>query len=531
MAIGTTLRRTMTATVGLSTAAMMVVACTSATDSAGSGTDEATGLINVADDPGEPKSGGTLAYAQYSMITDVDPAGREEGGSQGGSELAAVYDLLMRYDPETDEYVPQLAEDLTTDDDVHWTLSLREGVTFSDGTPVDADAVLWSIERYLDKGGSHGQAWRATVESIEATDDHTIEIVLQRPWDEFPAMLNLGPGMIVAPSSEDGDEFTPIGAGPFVIERIAPGEEVSMTAREDYFGGRPHLDRLVFPHIVSERGRLDSVRSGDIEAAYLRNADTVDDALEAGEPGYAFMASMSGVLAINQRDGFAGADERVRRAIVAAVDPELFNDRVSDGLDLPGSEMFPDWSIWHSGADGPAFDPDAARELLDEAKADGYDGKLVYLGLNDAQTQRSAQAFQTMLGAVGFDVETDLTATMSDLVRKMYVESDYDIGFSGFNVFDQAPFIRLFANLDSASTSNALGLDDPEMDALLLDLQEAGDADAKRAVLADIQELVDQTAPFSAVTSRRLLTVWNPQTHKITPTLDGILLFDKAWVE
>src|SRR5699024_7095120 len=176
MAIGTTLRRTMTATVGLSAAAMMVVACTSATDSAGSGTDEATGLINVGDDPGEPKSGGTLAYAQYSMITDVDPAGREEGGSQGGSELAAVYDLLMRYDPETDEYVPQLAEDLTTDDDVHWTLSLREGVTFSDDTPVDADAVLWSIERYLDKGGSHGQAWRATVESIEATDDHTIEI-------------------------------------------------------------------------------------------------------------------------------------------------------------------------------------------------------------------------------------------------------------------------------------------------------------------------------------------------------------------
>src|SRR5699024_7540587 len=127
--------------------------------------------------------------------------------------------------------------------------------------------------------------------------------------------------------------------------------------------------------------------------------------------------------------------------------------------------------------------------------------------------------------------ETDLAATMSDLVRKMYIEFDYDIGFSGFNVFDQAPFIRLFANLDSSSTSNALGLDDPEMDALRLDLQEAKDDDAKRAVLEAIQARVDQPAPFATVSARRLLTVWSDKTHQITPTLDGILLFDKAWVE
>src|SRR5699024_11205337 len=118
---------------------------------------------------GDPRSGGTLDYATYNSVSSLDPADRQDGGATGGSEMAAIYDLLMRYDPTTDDptagdgagtYVPQLAESLTSNnDDTVWTLTLRDGVTFSDGAPVDADAVVWSIDHYLQKRGTHSQVW------------------------------------------------------------------------------------------------------------------------------------------------------------------------------------------------------------------------------------------------------------------------------------------------------------------------------------------------------------------------------------
>ncbi len=177
--------------------------------------DVTTGLVGEQSDGGDPVSGGTLSYATYNGVSSLDPADRQDGGATGGSEMAAIYDLLMRYDPETKEYQPQLAQSLTPNgDNTVWTLALRPGVTFSDGTPVDAAAVRWSIGHYLDKKATHSQVWKATVADIQSPDPSTVVFTLKQPWNEFPIMFTTGPGMIVAPSSMATGTFTPIGAGP-----------------------------------------------------------------------------------------------------------------------------------------------------------------------------------------------------------------------------------------------------------------------------------------------------------------------------
>ena len=181
----------------------------------------ANGVVGVPDD-GEPQSGGTIAYAGYTSVSSLDPADRQDGGSTGGTEMAAIYDLLIRYDQDNQDYVPQLAKSLSPNDDSSvWTLTLREGATFSDGTPVDADAVLWSIDRYVAKKGTHTQVWDVSVASAEATDPATVVFTLKQAFPQFPVLLTSGPGMVVAPSSMAGGEFTPIGAGPFTVERFA----------------------------------------------------------------------------------------------------------------------------------------------------------------------------------------------------------------------------------------------------------------------------------------------------------------------
>ncbi|WP_328825595.1 ABC transporter substrate-binding protein, partial [Tomitella gaofuii] len=107
------------------------------------------GVIGDQAEPGQPVSGGTLSFAGYSMPSSLDPTKTQPAGSTGGTEMANIYDLLVRYDADKQQYVPQLAESLTeSDDHLTWTIGLREGVTFSDGTPLDAQAVVDSMNRF-----------------------------------------------------------------------------------------------------------------------------------------------------------------------------------------------------------------------------------------------------------------------------------------------------------------------------------------------------------------------------------------------
>src|SRR5699024_2000894 len=133
----------------------------------------------------------------------LDPARTVPYGSTGGTEMAAVYDVLIRTDDETGGFVPQLAGALDSGEDGRAvTVTLREDVTFSDGTPLDADAVVASIDRYIGANGSDADLWRASVAQTEAVDARTVRFTLARPWTDFPTLLATGAGMIVAPAAD-----------------------------------------------------------------------------------------------------------------------------------------------------------------------------------------------------------------------------------------------------------------------------------------------------------------------------------------
>lgn len=152
----------------LASATLVVTGC--AGSSQGTTTDASdvtVGVVGDQNDGGEPRSGGTVSFATYNGISSLDPADRQDGGATGGSEMAAIYDLLMRFDTAAGEYVPHLAQSLSANDDnTVWTLKLRDGVTFSDGTPMGSAAVVWSIDHYLQKKGTHALVWKTAVREM-----------------------------------------------------------------------------------------------------------------------------------------------------------------------------------------------------------------------------------------------------------------------------------------------------------------------------------------------------------------------------
>ncbi|TIC85104.1 ABC transporter substrate-binding protein [Nocardioides sp. GY 10113] len=493
-----------------------------------------TGLVNVDDDGGEPQEGGTLTVADYGEPRSLDPTVTYANGATGGSALAAVYDTLMRFDFDTNEYVPQLAESLTSDDNVTWTLKLRPGVTFTDGTPLDADAVLGSLEYYNGRYGYQSLLMSSNVAKTTKVDDLTVTFTLYFPWTTFPNMLAGGPGMILAPAAyQDPQKFEPIGAGPFTFDKYAPGEELVLTANEDYFNGAPHLDALRFIWLggADDQAKLDALESGDADTAYIRNSRVVEEAHDAGLSGMMNATGLGDALLINNRDGRPGADLRVRQAINYAFDPVTYVERVREGAGMPTKSLFPTSSPWYTGVEPTATDPEKAKELLAEAMADGYDGKISYTHGADAASQSAAVTIKAMLEAVGFEVTLDPLRSIADQVQKLYIDHDYDLGVAAMNIPDMDPYSRLAGGLGASSPSNTTGYSSQQMDNLLLQLQAAEGPEDGMATMKKIEELWDREVPGVGIAAGGTFEPWNDNVHGIVPTTETMFLYDQAWKE
>lgn len=488
------------------------------------------GVVGTSGDEGEPKAGGTLTLADYSEARSLDPTKTIPNGAAGGNALAAVYDVLMRYDQPSNSFEPWLAKSLTTEDDTTWTLELREDVTFSDGTPLDAAAVVGSIGYYMKNAGYNTLLLATNIKDMRPDGATKVVFTLNRPWITFPNMLASGPGMVMAPAAYQGgpEKFTPIGAGPFVMDEYKPTEELVLSANPDYWNGKPSLDEVRFVWLGSDDDRLSSLTDGTVDVANIRAPQTLEKARTEGFAGIMAPSGLGGLYWLNNREGRAASDVRVRQAINHAIDPEVVAERVNGGAGLPGRNIYSPSAPYFSEVETADFDAAKAKSLLAEAKADGYDGKLTYIGQSDQASQTQAVTVEAMLEAVGFEVQTDLLRNIADQTQRIYVTHDYDIAVSAMSVPDEDPYSRLATNLNSQSPQNPSGYADPEMDRLIAELQGASGNEATD-LLKQINELWQETVPGVAMGAGAFFVPWNDDVHGITSTSETLLLLGGAW--
>uniref|UniRef100_A0AAU3H4J5 ABC transporter substrate-binding protein n=1 Tax=Streptomyces sp. NBC_01401 TaxID=2903854 RepID=A0AAU3H4J5_9ACTN len=521
----------------LAAAALLTSACASPDDEAGGNQGKAErphyefGLIGDQPEAGKPVRGGTLNFADYAEARSLSPAVTYATGSSGGSALAAVYDELMRYDNTAKKYEPWLAESLESSEDLKtWTLKLRDGVKFSDGTPLNAEAVVDSIAWYQKNKGPETMLLAANLAKTRATDDSTVVFTLRNAWAAFPGMLAQGPGMIVAPAAYATKTFRPVGAGAFTLDKYAPQEEMILKANKKYWKGEPYLDALRFIWPQADRAKLEALDDGTVDVAHIRGPDVVDDAVEEGRPGELDLTGLGNTININTRDGRPGKDRRVRKAMALALDPELDTQRAYGGKGLPGKEIFPPESSLYSAVKPLGVDLDAAKKLVAEAKKDGFDGAVTYMDGTDPVSRTKAVVTKAMLERVGFTVKLDLVSSIADRTSKTYVEHDFDISRGAASVTDNDPYHRLQSILDSKSYANPGGYTSPKMDALLEKLRGAqGDAETQ-PIIDDIQTLFNEDVPLVNLGASAAFTAWGKNVHGIEPTDQYMAFFGEAWI-
>lgn len=491
-----------------------------------------TGLVDVADTTGDPVQGGTLTVADFGEPRTLNTTQTYANGATGGSAMAAVYDTLMRYDFDTATFEPQLAESLTSDDDTTWTLKLRDGVSFTDGTPLDADAFLANLTYYEANYGYQFQLLLSNIAEVKKSDDLTVVFTMRAPWPKFPDMLAQGPGMVMAPASyADPEKFTPIGAGPFTLDHYSPGEELVLDANPDYVGGAPYLDALRFVWLgaVDDNPKYDALTSGDADTAFIRDPAIIEKARNAGVGGMMFSTGLGAVLLVNTREGHPGSDPRIRQALNLAFDPTAYVDRTADGAGQPTKSIYPDTSIWATDVVPPAADPDQAKTLLKEAMADGFDGTLDYVYGADPGSQTEAVTLKAIFESVGFTINLVPLRSVADQVQKLYVDHDFDLAIAASSLTQVDPYAGLSSVLFSQSGANLSGYASDEMDGLLNDLRAVDTPEQGKPVLAKIQELWDTDVPGIGIQGGGTFTPWNDNVHGIVPTTEALLLYDKAW--
>lgn len=494
-----------------------------------------TGFFGKEASAATPKTGGTLTVASPNDPSGFDPIKITIDGTVGLSEMSAVYDALVRYDPVTDKFVPQLAQAVTPSADFKtWTIKLRSNVKFTDGTPLDAAAVKFNIERFSGPDSIQYYApIAALIDGIDTPDAATVVVRLKSPYPRFSWMLTQGFGLVGSPTAikkQGAADFNlhPVGAGPFMFGKYTPNQDLVLDRNPNYWGGQVRLDhlRMIWP-TSGDNGRLQALQSNDVDAAYIVEPKVTLDAEAKGYPGFREVRAMYSTILMNGRKGKRTSDVRVRQAISYAIDPRIMNDRVYAGKGNTSKELFPPSSRWYPSVAPLPFDLNKAKALVTEVKATGWDGSIGVICSNSPQSQAQCLAIQALLNAAGFKVNLRTTASISEFLAAIYVKFDYEVASSGLAVTDAEPWAQLVQEISGAYSPD--GYDNPEMNTALDELRQASTPSAGRGAMNKVQTIWNKTVPEVPYSYAAATYVWDKDVHGIVPTAQSGVLYAKAW--
>ncbi|MBT5267796.1 MAG: peptide ABC transporter substrate-binding protein [Rhodospirillaceae bacterium] len=354
----------------------------------------------------------------------------------------ALFDALVRRGPDG-RFQPALAESWTLSPDARtWTFRLRPGLTFHDGSILDAAAIRFSIERMMrpEIGATLGApaVWGQylTGAKVETPDTRTVTVTTVEPTADLLDVLVSG--YALPPHAADQPGFTehPIGSGAYAIEATTPGEEIRMTANPNWWGGSVANPSLIWRYVAGSTDRAAALLDGGVQiATRIDPSDAEALGLASGTTRVDHIDTTAIIYLLNSASG-PFSDPRVRRAVNLAVDGSALVETVLGGAAQPLSGFVSPSHIG-SGSDtsGTNHDPDAARALLAEA---GF-GDGLTLGVDcptrlPDEAEALTHAVAEQLGAVGITFEVHKVED-----RTRYAERVRDKQIHDMCVFDSSP--------------------------------------------------------------------------------------------
>ena len=361
-------------------------------------------------------------------LASLDPHVDTDAGTR--DVVFNLYEGLVK--PTSDGgFIPAVASDYIISDDAKtYTFTLRDGITFHDGTPVTIEDVKYSIDRYAEIQGE-SSAFSSLVDSVEVQDDKTLVVNLKESYSEFLPMMTIA----IIPKSNEDPAGNPIGTGPFKYVSYTPGQNLELEKYDGYWQeGVPSLDSVEFKFIADVDTAFVELQAGTIDILkYLTSAQ----AETLGDDYNIVQGSMNLVHAMYLNSAYEPLSKtEVRQALCYAVDRDAINNFIFGGKShIIGSHMIPAMSKYYEPEAETvySYDPEKAKELLaDAGYADGFDLEIT-VPSSYSQHVDSAQIIADELSQVGINVTLN-QVEWSTWLQDVYKGGNFQatvIGFDG----------------------------------------------------------------------------------------------------
>ncbi|MFW6215431.1 MAG: glutathione ABC transporter substrate-binding protein [Alkalispirochaetaceae bacterium] len=414
------------------------------------------------------------------------------------------------YMEEDGSLVPMLAESWESNDDsTVWTFNIRQGVSFHDGEPLNAEAVAVNLRRFVDPEVGAAYAFLlGTVEEIEAVGEYELQLTLSQPFAPILAHLSHSFIGIVSPAQLEGlgpdDSFeVPVGTGPYVMTDWSRGESISLEVNEDYYGDIPEIEEVRFDFIPESSALIVALETGEADAI-MRVPPQEVERVEAEDGIEVVFEESVRTIYIgfnNLREPFD--DARVRQALNYAIDKQAIVDGLFEGVfTVADAPIVP--SVFGHESVGPyEYNPDRARELLAEAGyPDGFSMTLHHPTGRYLLDATVAEAVQDMLGDVGIDatLETREWSSYLDFTSQPPEQAEYDAFMLGWGTVTLDSDYGLYALLHSRQwnpNGNNRGFYENErVDELLDEARVETDRARREEIYSEAVELIWEDAPW-----------------------------------
>jgi peptide/nickel transport system substrate-binding protein len=484
------------------------------------------------------KKGGVLVFGRSGDAVGLDPARETDGESFYIADN--VYETLTEFKPGSTDLVPGLAESWTASaDGLEYTFKLRKGIKFHDGTPFNADAVVYSLSRQFkqdhpdyDKGP--WQYWSAMdmdniIKDVVAVDSLTVKISLKKPEAPFLSNLAMNFSAIVSPTAAKkyGKDFSnnPVGTGAFKFVSWVKDDNIVLERYTGYWGDKAYLDRVIFKVIPDATARYLALKKGEVDIIDFPNPSDIA-AIEAdANLKVVKQAGMNvGYLAMNM-DKKPFGDKRVRQALNYAVNKAEIIDAVYGPLGVAAKNPIPPdmWS-YNSSIEEYGFNPEKAKQLLAEAGyPKGFKATLWAMPVSrpyNPNAKRMAEVLQAQFKAVGVTVEI-VSYDWGTYLDKI-AQGEHDMCLIGWTGDNGDPDNFLYVLLSAAATvkpaQNYSFWKDEQFNALIKEAKETADQAKRTQLYEQAQVIFHEEAP------------WVPIAHSMVvepmkKTVEGFVLY------
>ncbi|MBS1843117.1 MAG: ABC transporter substrate-binding protein [Actinobacteria bacterium] len=513
----------------------------SAESSEGGGASESKEAAEGSEEtPGTPVKGGVLTFARSE---DTSPGLNPIGLPTNGSifVMQQIFDQLVETEGDKEVH-PGLARSWeSSKDGLHWTFHLREA-EFSNGEPVTAEDVKWSIECFANPKIDVSYAFLAeSIKDVKIDDPKTVTIDLKKV--DAPFLYNLAvyaaairPKKVVEEIGEKEFAQHPVGSGPFMLKQMVVGQQTSLVPNPHYWRkNEPYLEEVVFQYVPDANTRVLKVTSGEAQVANEIPYNQVEQLNEAEglEVQVQDTYSWSSVFLNQTKPPLE--DEKIRQALNYATPKEAILESVFHGFGEVSNSNTPKLKFWDSSVQPYPYDLEKAEELMAESsQPNGFKLELWVPGGEPAVVQ-TAEILKQEWAKIGVNV--DIVPKETSALISAWIEGKggmaatwSPLGNSSDTITDDE-IVGLILNPDAGLHSNGTYYDNPKVTKMMTEARETLDENERAQIFSEIQQIALNEAPSVPLFFTKSLTAVHDEVKDFSTFPIGWWPLREVWME